>query len=131
MGEHSLTSRVPESLQPPTSGGRKVQIGRAVVVSFFVLYAPFSWLILSSEAWSSHRLYWSKLWPVLPGFFAGLPFHPNDAIEFPMMGLVSVSLLITLTYVGRAGGWGLIAAIAGGLLISIPSSIFAYAVYLA
>lgn len=106
------------------------QVWRAFAASVLALYAPFSWLVLSSGRWDGYRLHWLKLWPVLPGFFAGLPFHPNDAVEFTMMGVACFLLLAILTGIGRSGGWGLVTAIVIGLFVSIPSSIVSYAAYL-
>lgn len=113
---------------PAATFGRQA---RAFVVAAFCLYAPFSWLLLYPH-WNGYWWTWMKLWPILPGFVPGaLLFHPHDLPEFLTMGVVTVALLASLTWLGSGGGWRLVAAALISLAVSIPSAILAHGAFVA
>ncbi|HEY1068717.1 MAG TPA: hypothetical protein VGE52_21520 [Pirellulales bacterium] len=96
------------------------------------LYAPFSWLLFAENNWSDYLLMWLKLWPILPGFIPGAYFfHPHDLPEFVTMSLVTLSLLVGLTWLGTGSRPRLAAAAIIALAVSIPSAFFAYAAFVA
>ncbi len=75
---------------------RRVALSLAVVAACLCL--PFSWLLVEENNWSDDRLFWLKLWPILPGMIPGsLLFHPHDAAEFMAMGVTTLLLLVGLT----------------------------------
>lgn len=115
VAEHSKSSR---------------RFGRSLAVVAVCLYLPFSWLLVTENNWSDYRLFWLKLWTILPGFLPGaLLFHPNDVAEFVAMGITTLLLLVGLTWLGSVGRYRLLAAAAIALLVSIPSSISAHSAY--
>lgn len=107
---------------------RRVGLSLALVAA--CLYLPFSWLLLEENNWSEYRLFWLKLWTILPGLIPGaFLFHPNDVAEFITMGLTTLLLLVGLTWLGSLGWKRLLAAAVIALLISIPSSMAAHSAY--
>jgi hypothetical protein len=107
---------------------RRVWVSLTIVAT--CLYVPFAWLVLEENHWSDYRLFWLKLWAVLPGFIPGaLLFHPHDAAEFTAMGVTTLLLLVGLTWLGSRGWKCLLAAALIALLISIPSSMSAHSAY--
>ena len=110
-------------------------VGTTLAVVALCLYAPFSWLLLIDYPWrGGYRIFWLKLWPILPGFLAGflpgpLLFHRHLPYEFHTMGVTTLILLAGLTWLGFSGQRRL-ATVAGlALLTSIPSAIIAYGVF--
>lgn len=94
------------------------------------LYLPFSWLLFVGNASAGYRLTWLKLWPILPGFLPGIwLLHPNDVAEMATMGATTVALLLGLTWLGTGGRGRLTTAMGLALLVSIPSSLLALAVF--
>ena len=99
------------------------------------LYAPFSWLLLIDYPWGSgYRIFWLKLWPILPGFLAGflpgpLLFHRHLPYEFHTMGVTTVILLAGLTWLGSSRQRRLVTAALLALLVSVISATIAYGVF--
>ena len=94
-----------------------------------VLYLPFSWLLLISYPWDGYRLFWIKLWTILPGFLVGMLLHPNDRVEFPAMALTTLALAALGTWIGSYG-WRRLVVICGLLLaLECYTSTVAYAVF--
>ena len=94
----SLTSEDRRWLNADEDRRRKILV--SLGVTLLCLHGPFSWLLVISYPWNSYRLTWLMLWPVLPGLFAGLPFHPRSFVEFPVMGLATLAVVGLLTYIG-------------------------------
>lgn len=109
---------------------RRRRVGASLGVVALCLYLPFSWLLLIDYGWTDYRLFWLKLWSILPGFLPGaILFHPCDALEFTAMGVTTLVLLVSLTWLGSLGRYRLLAAAGIALLISVPSAILAYAAF--
>lgn len=114
------------------ANSNRVGVGDSLRQVALCLYLPFSWVVLIDCPWSDCQSHWVRLWPVLPGLVPGaLLFHPQDVAEFTTMGLTTVVLLIGLTWLGTRGRYGLIAATMIALIVSVPSAIIGYALYLA
>lgn len=106
------------------------RVGLSLAVVAACLYLPFSWLLVTENNWSDYRLFWLKLWPILPGLIPGaFLFHPHDVAEFTTMGVTTLLLLVGLTWLGSLGWKRLLAAAVIALLISIPSSMVAHSFY--
>jgi hypothetical protein len=101
----------------------------SLLVTLAVLYLPFSWLLLMDYPWNGYRLYWLKLWCILPGFLGGIPFHPHDAAEFTAMGITTLFLIGLLMWVGSHNRMWLVVAGVLGLVLEIFTSLIAYAVF--
>lgn len=102
---------------------------RSLPTAIAVLYLPFSWLLLIHYPWDSYRLFWLKLWIILPGFLGGIPFHPNGPVEFTAMGISTLLLIGLLTCIGSLGrGWLLVAGVLG-LAFGGFSSLTAYRLF--
>ena len=111
----------------PEPPGFWQRIGRALAGVAAGLYLPFGWLLVTSVQEREHSLQWIKLWPILPGFFPGAYLiHPSTAVEFAVMGLMTLGLLVSLVSLGSASPRRLRVASGVALLVSIPSSIVAY-----
>lgn len=111
-------------------GARSRRKGVALALVSASLYGPFGWLLLVGNCSDSYRWQWLNLWPILPGIVPGaLGFHPHDWIEFPVMGLVTLGLLIGLTRLGCRGGTRLAFAVGTALIVSVPSAWIAYALF--
>jgi hypothetical protein len=111
---------------------------RSMGVSFTVvalcLYVPFSWILLLNYPWSAYRLFWLKLWPILPGCLAGflpgpLLYGAHLPYELETMGVTTVLLLIMLTWLGFLSRRWLAIAAGIALLISVPSAVIAYGIF--
>ncbi|MBI3861129.1 MAG: hypothetical protein HY290_04455 [Planctomycetia bacterium] len=111
---------------------RRLRVARRAAAVAACLWLPFTWLVLTRGPWDSYRLTWIKMWPILPGFLPGaLLFHPQqEALEFSTMAVTTLVLLLALTWLGCRGRGSLIAAVLVALLISIPTAMIAYTVYL-
>ncbi|TXT34184.1 MAG: Uncharacterized protein FD138_1726 [Planctomycetota bacterium] len=106
------------------------RVGLSLTVVAACLYLPFSWLLVTENNWSDYRLFWLKLWTILPGLIpSAFLFHPNDVAEFIAMGVTTLLLLVGLTWLGSLGWKRLLAAAVIALLISIPSSMVAHSFY--
>ena len=106
--------------------GRWRRVGLALGAVAAALYLPFGWLVpaLASHPEAAGR--WLKLAPILPGFVPGAYlFYPNTAVEYAVMGAMTLALLASLTSLGSGGGRRLGAAAATALLVAIPSAIIA------
>jgi hypothetical protein len=111
-------------------GIRSRHLGVALALVSASLYGPFSWLLLVGNCTEPYRRQWLNLWPILPGLVPGaLGFHPHGWIEFPVMGLVTLGLLIGLTWLGCRGGTRLAFAVGTALIVSVPSAWIAYALF--
>jgi hypothetical protein len=109
---------------------RKLKIAYVTVAVGACLWLPFSWLVLMSGGWDEYRLSWLRMWPILPGLVPGaLFFHPNDAIEFSVMGATTLMIVSSLIWLGCRGRISLLAAVTIALMISMPTSHIAYAMY--
>jgi hypothetical protein len=109
---------------------RKTKIAWAALIVGACLWLPFSWLVLMSGGWDEYRLSWLRMWPILPGLVPGaLFFHPNDAIEFSVMGATTLMIVSSLIWLGCRGRISLLAAVTIALMISMPTSHIAYAMY--
>jgi hypothetical protein len=105
-------------------------VGCSLAMVIPCLYLPFSWLLVTGDVSPGYRLFWFKLWPVLPGFLPGYYlFHPHDAVEFTTMGATAFVLVVGLTWIGSYGGWRLALATGLALLVSVPTSLFSYTVF--
>jgi hypothetical protein len=98
-------------------------------VTIVVLYLPFSWILLIHHPWDGYRLFWLKLWIILPGFLGGIPFHPKDVIEFTAMGITTLLLIGLLTWIGSRNRIWLVVAGVLGLALEVFTSLSAYAVF--
>lgn len=111
-------------------GARRRRVGVALAVVSACLYGPFSWILLVGNCSDDYCRYWLNLWPILPGIVPGaLGFHPNDSIEFLVMGLTTLGCLASLTWLGCRGGMRLAVAAGTALLVSVPSALIAYAMF--
>jgi hypothetical protein len=109
-------------------------VGGSLTVVALGLYVPFSWILLLNYPWSDYRLFWLKLWPILPGFLAG--FLPGPMLygahlpyELETMGVTTCLALIALTWLGSLSRRWLCVAAGIALLISVPSAAIAYGVF--
>lgn len=76
----------------------------ALIVVLVCAYGPFAvWIPFQEQA------VWWKLWPILPGFFFGALLHPNEPLEFIVMGAATVVIL--------AAAWRLATRASGILLV--------------
>lgn len=106
--------------------------GLSLAVVLLGLYTPFGWLLLIDYPWTSYRLLWLKLWPLLPGFLPAawlLHARVSDSLEFKTMGVTSFVLITGLTWLGSYGRWRLAAAFAFALLVSAPTAMMTYAAF--
>jgi hypothetical protein len=110
-------------------GRKSPRVGVALAIVASSLYLPFGWLLLIDYDWGSYRLAWLNWWPVLPGFIAGIIFHPNEILECSAMGVTTLLLLVSLTWLGSGGCYRRSAAAAIALLTSVPQAFVSYAVF--
>ncbi len=109
--------------------------GRRLILAFatvaIALYAPFAWLIQLDFTSNSYHYQWLRIWPILPGFLAGVPLKRvyDDAGLFVGSGIATAILLILLTIIGTRFRYGLLLATAVALVVSIPTSLLAYWVF--
>ena len=110
-------------------------MGASLAVVATSLYAPFGWLLWIDYPWGGgYRLFWLKMWPILPGFLAGilpgaLVFHRHLPYEMRVMGATTLLLLAGLTWLGASRERRLAMAAFLALLVSLPSAIVAYEVF--
>lgn len=122
--------------EPPMHGKPAAQARRRRFLIAWLLvqtglYLPFGWLLLGPYPWDQYHLQWLRLWPVLPGLIAGVPFHHEaDALEFMAMAVGTVLLVAALSGLGRLGRAGLIAALIAALGAGSLTSIAARSLYL-
>lgn len=94
------------------------------------LYLPFFWLVTPSD-WDARTTLWATMIPILPGFWALLPLnwilHQRSIVEFPLVILTATLVIAGLTRLAIRGRLGLACGLA--LLVAIPSSLLAQAVY--
>jgi hypothetical protein len=98
----------------------------SLFVTLAVLYLPFSWLLLIHYPWDGYHLLWMKLWCILPGFFGGVLFHPNEVVEFTAMGITTLLLVGLSTWIGSRSRLWLVVAGVLGLALSSITSLIAY-----
>jgi hypothetical protein len=79
--------------------------------------------------WGTYRLHWLNLWPILPGIAVGMLLHPQDVIEFAVMGITTLVLLVVLTWLGAGRPRRLVLVAVFALIISIPQAFLAYALF--
>ncbi len=109
----------------PESRWRRVGMALAAVAAG--LYVPFGWLLVTSVHEREHSIAWLRLWPILPGFLPGAYLiHPTTAVQFAVMGLMTLGLLASLVSLGSASRRRLMAAVGVALLVAVPSSVAAY-----
>ncbi len=114
----------------PGAGKDRLSLGRqwptALLVAVCVLYLPFLWILLIDYPWDGYRFFWLKLWLILPGLLAGLPFHPNDFREFTAMGVATLLLVGLVTWLGSfKRSWLLVLAVLA-LALESYTSMLAY-----
>jgi hypothetical protein len=56
-------------------------------------------------------------------------FHPNDVLEFSVMGATTLVLLVSLTWLGSGRWYRQAAAAIIALLISVPQAFITYGVF--
>ena len=110
------------------------RVGASFGVAAVCLYLPFAWLLVMDYPWSAYRLSWLKLWPILPGFVAGalpgpLLYSSHLPYELETMAGATLLLLVGLTWLGTRGPRAGMAAAGIALLVAVPSSAIAYAVF--
>ena len=102
----------------------------SLVHAALCLYLPFAWLVLIDYPWTSYRVSWLLLWPILPGFLPGAYFfHPHGPSEFTTMGIATALLLGIGAWIHRQGRIGVVVTTLLLLLISVPSAMLAYAAF--
>jgi hypothetical protein len=103
----------------------------AFLTAIAVLYAPFGWLLVIDYPWDHYHFYWLKMWCILPGLLAGLPFHNHDEplVEFCIMGVATLVLIGLLTLMGSASRAWLVAESTVGLIFAIGTSAVAYRLF--
>jgi len=106
---------------------------RRWAVSYFVtlacLYLPFTWLILMNYPWDSYRWHWIHRWPLAPGLPAGLFFHSNQFVESFVAGMMTLGLVILLTWLGARGRKSFIAVNGLALILAGMESFVAYQLF--
>jgi hypothetical protein len=74
------------------------------IIVLVLIYAPFGWLLWTSESNSDYWWHWVSAWPVLPGMPAlllvrplGMESHWQEilAMGIPTAVLIAASMLIT------------------------------------
>lgn len=123
----ALTPEDRRWLNADENGRRKILM--SLGITLLCLHGPFSWLLVISYPWNSYRLTWLMLWPILPGLFAGLPFHPRSPVEFSVMGFATLAVVVFLTYIGTKGIFGRIASAVIALAISVPTAMLSYTLF--
>lgn len=98
-------------------------------VTLACVYLPYAWLVLIDYPWNSYRWTWVMLWPILPGLLAGIFFHPNDAVEFFVDGVVALALVLLFTRLGAIGRRSLVVASGVALLLEAVASFVAYQLF--
>lgn len=74
----------------------------ALVVVLACAYCPFGLWIPFQE-----NPVWWCLWPVMPGFLLGALLHPNEPLEFIVMGAATVVILGAAWYLASRRWWSL------------------------
>jgi hypothetical protein len=116
-------------MPPPRPASSRQRPAASLLATLAGLYLPFTWLLVMDYPWSGYRLHWLKMGPALPGFLAGVPFHPWDAATVSAMAVTTAALVVGLTYLGtRFRGGPLVAGLLAAA-VSVPSSALAYAVF--
>jgi hypothetical protein len=90
------------------------------------LYAPFAWLLCLDYPWNGYRWFWTKLWPLLPGFIPGMLVHPHQPDEFVVMGLATIGILLVAVCTGRRSRIAFAFGLLSCLLWSLLNSLSAY-----
>ena len=93
----------------------------AVAVS---LYLPSCWLIMAGSSLARFDLATRWLfWAIMPGFVPGIYlFHPNDQSEWICWTVVTLGLLVGLTWLGSLGRRRFWVAVGLAWLVAILSS---------
>lgn len=74
----------------------------ALIVVLVCAYGPFAvWIPFQEQA------VWWKLWPILPGFFFGALLHPNEPLEFIVMGAATLVILGAAWHLASRRWWSL------------------------
>lgn len=94
---------------PDGNAKTPVHRGLAVPVILAALYVPQSWYFLMDYPWNSYRLFWLKLFPMLPVFY-----------PFALFGRKHETLALILAYATTAG------CAAGLYIVSRRSTFFFY-----
>ena len=100
------------------------------LVTVACLYWPYAWLLLIDYGWNAYRWFWIAMWPVLPGFTAGMVVHPNETAMRYAMGLATCLLIALFTWLGSFGRRALVASSIVALIGSGLQSGLSYAIYL-
>lgn len=113
---------------PRTSGQNRMTIACGFAAVFAAMYLPFAWLLRLDFTNNSYHLQWLRMWPVMPGLAAGIPFkrYFDDPGLYVGSGIATAIILLGLTYVAVRFRFGLLFSIAAALALSIPTSILSY-----
>lgn len=105
---------------------------KAIVPVMVALYAPFGWL-LAGYPWSSYELHWMAMWPVLPGLLPGELVRRamgfDDTGMQIVMGVVTLWVIVGLSWLGSRGTKMLVIAIVVALIFAGATSMAAYAAF--
>ena len=101
---------------------RRPNVLLVVVITLLSLYSPFAWVLDSR---------WERWWLIVPGFLPALfVYGPNDGVAFFVtMGVISVGLLVSFSFLGSRRVWLLMMSTAIALIWSSYSSWVAYVIY--
>lgn len=114
-------------MTPPAANRIRNTLSSAVALA--LLWLPFARVLLMDGVWSSYRLMWVRMLPILPGFTIGMLFHPHDGAMLTAMGTATVCYVVLLVWLCRRGGLWMYAAWVLALLVGGQASGFAWAVY--
>lgn len=114
---------------PAGSPARRWSVSYLVTIA--CLYLPYAWLVLIDDPWNPYQLWWIRMWPVLPGFTAGMIIHPtDDATERVAMAALTGFLIALFTWLGSSGRRALIASGIVALIGSGFQSWFSHVIFL-
>src|SRR2546428_10795401 len=75
-----------------TADPRRAPLCWRLALTVACIYLPYAWLVMDGYPWRDYRLYWIRMWPILPGLTAGrlLPPPPPDAPPFTPVGAMTL-----------------------------------------
>jgi len=101
----------------------------AYLLTLAFLYVPFGW-VLWEWCWDRRQVFWLQLWPVLPGFVAGLFAHPDDTAMTRIAGGTSLLIIAAFTALGSSGRAALMISSLVALLGACLASYLVYGFHL-
>jgi hypothetical protein len=124
-------ARLPETptMPPPLPASSRRRLAASLLATLAGLYLPFTWLLVMDYPWNGYRLHWLKLGPALPGFLAGVPFHPRHAHAVAAMAVATALVAAGLTYLGTRCRRGPLVAGLLAAAVSVPNAVVAYAAF--